>query len=409
MDQARFYKEILGLTFPFEIDKIELEEVRQEVHVYLSYPSSELLECPECKSKCKTYDVRAERTWRHLDSCEYKTFLHCKMPRVICSEHGVKTIKVPWSAPRSHWTIKFEILVISLLQATKNRSSVGKLLKLSWDEVDRIMQSAVVRGLERRELEDLSYLGIDEKSFLRGQSYVTVLSDTVGRRVLEISPGRDSVAVGKVYDSLSPGQLSGVKAVSMDFWEAFQQVTKIYLPSSDIVHDKFHIMKYANEAVDKVRRKESGEKDKVGDATLKKTKYLFLKNRSNWTAKQKERFASLNIDQLEVGKAWNKKELLIQFWNCADEEEAGEFFNNWYRSAIHMTLKPVVELAEMLQRHIDNILNYFTHRISNSFAEGINSVIQHIKATARGFRSFENYRTSILFYCGKLDLFPRHN
>jgi transposase len=60
----------------------------------------------------------------------------------------------------------------------------------------------------------------------------------------------------------------------------------------------------------------------------------------------------------------------------------------------------------MLKRHIENILTYIKHRITNAFAEGINSRIQHIKATARGFRNFNNYRISILFYCGRLNLYP---
>ncbi|MDR3342332.1 MAG: transposase [Treponema sp.] len=73
---------------------------------------------------------------------------------------------------------------------------------------------------------------------------------------------------------------------------------------------------------------------------------------------------------------------------------------NYLRTGISLRHIP------MLKRHFENIITYWTHRISNSFAEGINSVIQHIKATACGFKSFQNYRTSILFYCGGLDLYP---
>jgi transposase len=60
----------------------------------------------------------------------------------------------------------------------------------------------------------------------------------------------------------------------------------------------------------------------------------------------------------------------------------------------------------MLQRHLTNMLTYFEHRISNAVAEGINAKIQTIKANARGFRSFQSYRYSILFYCGRLDMTP---
>jgi transposase len=109
-----------------------------------------------------------------------------------------------------------------------------------------------------------------------------------------------------------------------------------------------------------------------------------------------------------VGRAWNRRELPRKFWECNDENEAREFFKAWYYSATHSRLPPIIDVAKMIKRHFENIVTYFKHYISNAFAEGMNSVIQHIKASARGFRNFENYRIAILFYCGGLDLLP-HN
>jgi transposase len=157
-----------------------------------------------------------------------------------------------------------------------------------------------------------------------------------------------------------------------------------------------------NEAVDKVRRKEHAMLKKQKDDTLTGAKYLFLKNRENFTGKEESKIAELNPSQLAVGR-----ELLRPFWDCTDEEGARMFFKKWYFSATHSRLQPVIDVAKMFKRHFENIAACFKHRISNAFAEGMNSVIQHIKATARGFRNFENYRTAILFFCGGLDLFPQ--
>ena len=160
------------------------------------------------------------------------------------------------------------------------------------------------------------------------------------------------------------------------------------------------------EAVDKVRRGEHKELTFRKDTTLTGTKYLWLKSKKNFTKNNKSDFRKLNIDQLAVGRAWNRKELFRHFWSYRYEGSARKFFKKWYFSATHSRLQPVIDVAKMLKRHIENILTYVKHRITNAFAEGINSRIQHIKATARGFRNFENYRTSILFYCGKLNLYP---
>ena len=72
-------------------------------------------------------------------------------------------------------------------------------------------------------------------------------------------------------------------------------------------------------------------------------------------------------------------------------------------------IKPMIKVAKMLQRHLPEILSYFRYRITNATNEGFNSRIQSIKSAARGFRDFQNYRTRILFYCGKLNLKPDLN
>ena len=74
--------------------------------------------------------------------------------------------------------------------------------------------------------------------------------------------------------------------------------------------------------------------------------------------------------------------------------------------ATHSQLKPIVEAAKMIKRHLDNILTYLKHRITNAVAEGLNSKIQQIKSAA-GFRNFENYKIAILFFCGKLNMYPQ--
>ncbi|MCL0040868.1 ISL3 family transposase [Thermodesulfovibrionales bacterium] len=247
---------------------------------------------------------------------------------------------------------------------------------------------------------------MDEKSFLKGQNYITVMTDTEGKRILDVAKNRTTESVDKLWGTLTEKQKNGIEAVSMDFWKVYIKGAENHVPWADIVHDRFHIEKYLNGAVDKVRRKEHKNLKPLKDDTLTGTKYLWLKSKQNFTKENKSDFKKLNIDQLSVGRAWNRKELFRHFWSYTYEGSARKFFKKWYFSATHSRLEPVIDVAKMLKRHFKNILTYIRHRITNAFAEGINSKIQHIKATARGFRNFENYRISILFYCGKLDLYP---
>jgi len=406
MDDKELYRQILGVVAPWEIKQIELKMDHDRVDIYLEWPHLHDGVCPECKKGCKIHDRRKERIWRHLDTCQLKTFIHCKMPRVKCPEHKTKTMKVPWAEDMSHFTRQFERIAIRFLEVSENRKKTADILRLSWDELNLIMEKAVKRGLARRNDDPIKHVGIDEKSFLKGQSYVTIMTDTEGKRVLDIVQDRKSESVDKLWNTLTEKQKIGVEAVSMDFWKPFITGAAKHVPTASIVHDKFHIMKYMNEAVDKVRRKENNYLKGKQDKTLIGTKYLWLKAKRNFTKENKADFRKLNTEQLSVGRAWNRKELLRHIWEYVYEKPAREFFKKWYFSATHSRLKPVIDVAKMIKRHLENILTFIKHRITNAFAEGINSKIQHIKAAARGFRNFKNYRISILFYCGKLNLFP---
>jgi len=107
-----------------------------------------------------------------------------------------------------------------------------------------------------------------------------------------------------------------------------------------------------------------------------------------------------------VARAWAAKELFTQFWQYQETGWARRFFKDWFGWISRSRLKPMIAAARMLKRHLENLLTYMKHHITNAVTEGLNSKIQSLKFAARGFRNFKNYRTRILFFCGKLDLYP---
>jgi transposase len=315
-------------------------------------------------------------------------------------------MKVPWAAPQGRFTLLFERFAVDVLLASASVSQACELLDLSWDAVHEIMRRAVERGLERRQLEGLRHLGMDEKSFKRGQSYITLLTDLDHSRVLDVVEERTGEAADQLWATLTPEQKQAVEAVAVDMWEPFIQAVQKQVPAADIVHDKFHVSKYLGEAVDKVRRVEHKELLARGDETLTGTRQLWLYNPQNFSAEQAEEFGVLKDLHLKVARAWAAKELFSKFWEYQEAGWARRFFKDWFGWVSRSRLKPMIEVAQMLKRHLDNLLTYLKHHITNAVTEGLNSKIQSIKANARGFRNFKNYRTRILFFCGKLDLYP---
>ena len=384
--------------------KVEDDLVGQSVTVWLRWPDGAKVPCPVCGKPMPIYDRMPERSWRHLSVMQYRLELRCAVPRCDCEQDGVKTMSVPWAEPGSRFTLHFESFAVAVIAACRSLSQAAELLGLHWDSVQRIIEQAVSRGLARRNLDGVTRVGLDEKSFLRGQSYVSLMTDLTGRRVLDVVPGRDTVSGLKLWASLSKEQVSGVEAVAMDMGASFIAATHQAAPNADIVHDRFHVSKPLNEAVDHTRRDESAELAGEGDDTLKRTRFLWL--HGTVPDDRKQHFESLLESNLRTAKAWAYKEQMVEFWHQPDADAGNAFFQQWYRSVMSSRLPRVKKVAKTLKAHLGGLLTYFKHRISNALTEGFNSKIQALKADARGFRKFENYRTRILFFCGRLDLAP---
>jgi transposase len=409
MIDTELYHYILGIENPWLVSQVELDIDAETVRVNVDYDrQTASFVCPECGHPAPVYDHREQRSWRHLDSCQFQTYLLACLPRVECPDHGVQTVRVSWCEPNSRFTLLFERFAIMVLQATTVQAKAASLLRLNAGQVHDIMERAVKRGLVRRDHnETLKHLSLDEKSFQKGQKYITVLGDSEAKRVLEVIEDRTLEATKTlITDSLSAPQREQVQSVSMDMWSPYKGAREAVLPQAETVHDRYHIAAYLNDAVDKTRRAENRELYKMQDKTLLKTKYLWLKSEENLTDKQRIAFESLKGLELETAKVWAFKENFRQFFACQTFYGAETFFHHWHEAAIALDNRHLSQVAEMLRNHLDGLLAYIRHRVTNAIAEGLNGQIQHIKAAARGFRRFTNFRIAILFFLGKLELYP---
>lgn len=406
MDVNEHYALLLGIHTPWDISSVDLRLDKHRVDVVIEYTGVEGL-CPDCGVASPRYDFRQSRTWRHLDTMQFATYLHCETPRVKCKEHGVKSVAVPWAGKNSRFTLLFEAFAIRVLQAARSVEEARKLLGLNWHQVEAIKQRAVVCGLARRTQEPITYLGVDEKSFRRGHSYITSAVDLEKSRVLEVVEERTEASCRRLLETaLSTQQRIQVEAVALDMWPAFANAVEATLEKAVIVHDRFHVSQHLNEAVDLVRRQENRQLVREGDHRLKGSRYFWLVNAENLDERFQEAFAVLKHSDLKVSRAWAIKELFRDFWGYSTRGWGRRHFNKWYSWAIRSRLYPIKKVARMLKRHLGNLLNYFEHPITNAASEGMNSRIQTVKSNARGFRSFQGYRSSILFYCGGLDMAP---
>ena len=410
MQDRELYQQILGLRSPWSIVTVELNVEQQQVNVFVEHPDGTKFNCPECGMASLTcYDHALQRQWRHLDSCQFQTVLHARVPRVDCPACGVKQVAVPWAEKGSRFTILFERFAIDVLRATQTVKGAMSILGTKWDQTWAIIQRAVARGQARKERQPLPRVGIDEKAVLKGHRYLTLLYDLDRSTVEAISDGHDTESGVACLSELSDEQLQSIEAIAMDMSGAYVKAAKQVIPLAEekIVHDRFHVMQLATKAVDKVRRSEHRKLLKEGDDRLSKTKYIWIKSQENLSEKQQAVFEETYDLQLKTGKAWAYKEMLRDLWLQADAASATEYFQDWYRRVIRTRLEPMKQVARTIKERLRNVVSYCTHGITNAVAEGINSKIMSIKRRVGGYRNAENFKTAIYFHCGGLDLYPQ--
>jgi transposase len=407
IQDRQLYAQILGITDPWYVERVELQLDQGEVHVFLNHPVGVQWPCSECGTLCSLHDHQPTRTWRHLDTCQYKTILHADPPRSDCPEHGPRVIKLPWAEERGRFTMLFERLAIDWLTAASQKA-VAKQLGLSWDEIHGIMDRAVARGLARRKAEPLKYIGVDEKAFRKGHNYLTIVNDLERGRVLYVAEERREASLDGFWPTLTEKQTADIEGVAMDMWDPYIASVRNHLPDADkkIVFDKYHIAGHLGDAVDRVRRQERKSPVMEEDDRLVGTKYLWLRNPANFTDAAWKAFKALRESTLKTARAWALKESAMSLFDYSYEAAAQKHFKWWYNWATHSRLQPVIEVARTLKGRLANILTYLKHRITNATSESINSKIQWVKYTARGFRNKHNFKTAIYFHCGGLDMAP---
>jgi len=408
MDDKKLYTKLLKLESPWFVTEVSYNEPEQRIDIYVDHESDIRARCPVCDRFYSVYDHAPERIFRHLDTCHMQTYVHVRLPRVHCPDHGVKQILSDFGENGSEMTHAFESHVLRIAQECSIKATAS-LCGLSWDQSWNALHRAVNRGRSRKKRLLPRRIGVDEKSFGQGHTYETLVYDIDGGTVEYVGDNRDQKSLESYYEQFKPEEREQVEAIAMDMWDPYIAATKACIPDAHkkIVFDRFHIMQHVLKAVDSVRKQEHKALSEKGSTILKGTKYLWLWSREHIPEWRKEEFEVLRAQDLKVCRASAIKENLRHLWDYRYEATMRKYFKSWYFWATHCRLKPIKNAAKTLKAHIENIVTYARHRITNALAESMNAKIEKVKRMACGFRNRAHYRMAIYFHCGGLDIFPR--
>lgn len=394
---SELFAKVLHIEEPWEIVNVEFHEQGKRLDVHIDFPKGSVFACPVCGKEAKGYDT-TEKRWRHMNFFQHECHLVARVPRIECPADGVLQVSVPWARKGADFSLLFESLAMVLCREMPV-NTVARLLSSDDNKLWRMVHHYVNEARQRTSYEGLKSLGVDETSVRKGYAYVTLGVDIAGRRTVFVGDGKGAEMLEGMKAELAEQgcDTEAIERISIDMSPAFISGVQEHFPKASIVFDRFHVMKVLNTAVDMVRREEVMEQ-----AVLRKTKYLWLKNRRNLTEKEQKRLAAIESMpklNLRTVRAMHIRENFQLLYAEHDKAEFELGLKKWYWWATHCRIDEMREAAKTIKRHWDGVVA----RISNGLLEGLNSLIQAAKAKARGYRTFKTFRTIVFLLTGKLD------
>jgi len=394
----------LGLQAPWAVSDVAFDADAGRLDLQVSFQPGARFTCPHCGAAQQPVHDTLTRAWRHLNFFQYQAYLQAKVPRVRCGACGKTTqVPVPWAREGSGFSLLMEALIVTLIKAMPVRQ-VAQLLAVSDQRLWRILDHYVANARAREDFSAVTTLGLDETAARRGHHSISLFHDLDAGRLLFACAGRTAEVVAQFADDLEAhgGCAENLTAACIDMSTRYRAGLAEYLPWVDVTFDEFHVIQWVNRAVDEVRRQEIKT-----NPPLKRSRYLWLKDRQAWTARQIRQYVDLKRLNLKTHRAFRIKEALRDIFHQAPDRETAEpLLKQWYSWARRCRIEPMKQVALSLKNHWEGILNAFDSQLTNGRVEGVNALIQAAKAKARGYGTTRHLITICYLVAGKLTHLP---
>ena len=408
-------------------------EISLTVHVHVQ--KKDRWRCPICGRKCHVHDYLADESfWRGMDFGPVRVRLGAKVPRVCCAEHGVLTAAVPWAKHGSRFTRDFAYSATWMVKCGLSRKRVSERMRIDWKTVGRLVD-LVWKDLEpnvSKRLDGLVRIGVDETSYRKGHSYMTTVVNHDTNTVVWACKGHGKEILEKFFALLTPEQCASIAVVTGDGARWITDCVSAHCPNAIRCLDPFHVVEWANDALDAVRidawrraldewkaikkaadgaaAKDRAKAAKKRAEQIKHAKYALGKNPENLTVKQQERLSVIQAEDGPMNRAHVLKEQLRLILHMDDAATAETCLDKWISHAQRCRIPSFVELQRKIRRHRNHILNAIRHGVSNARIEALNNKIKLLIRIAYGFRNIDTMISLVMLFCSNIQIpWPRSN
>ena len=358
-----------------------------------------------------------DRRWRHLDLAGVRLFLSYDVRWVYCPDCGRTVEQVPWSSTTvSRYTDVFEEHVAYMAQRS-DKTAVQRMLRVAWGSVGRCIERVVARVRPEDPLADLTAIGVDELSYRKQHHYLTLVTDHVNRRIVWGKKGRSAETLQAFFEELGPEGREQLQLVSMDMSGGYKKALRENpeLSHVQVVFDRFHVQQLASKAVDETRREEWNRlrrehgKASAEAKALKGLRWTLLRDGLTLSEAQQTRLSELQRDNARLYRAYLLKEGLGDILDRRQPNVVRELLTKWCSWASRSRLSAFVRTGKTIREHMDGIVAYVRHRVTNGLVEGLNNKARLLTRRAYGFHSAEAVLALIELCCSGLELDPGHH
>jgi len=361
-------------------------ELRRDVH-----------ECPRCNDLTDTvHDYRVQLV-KGPPLGQKLILFHYRKRRYVCPQCGKRFYENNSFVPRYHRMSSALIaFILEELKSTSSITSIANRCGVSPFTVCRLFKY-INPGINKLP----EVLAVDEfKGDTEAGKYQCILTSPKDHKVLEILPGRESHHLANYLSSFSRAERDRVKVVVIDMWKPYLEMAQAYFKNAMVVVDRFHYVRQAFWAFDKIRRQEQQRFAKERRRYFKRSKKLLwarFKNLSNENQLAVEVMLSTSE---RLRNAYLLKEKFLEFVDETSYDEAKKKLNQWYLYVASCNLPEFDYCMATISRWQDSILNSFKVPYTNGYTEGVNNKIKVLKRNAFGVRNFNRFRTRILYMMG---------
>jgi transposase len=362
--------------------------------------------CSRCGRRRPGYDTLDTRWFEYVPLWGILVFFVYAMRRVDCPTCGVVVEQVPW-AEGKHQVTNTYAWFLARWAKRLCWSDVAEVFQTSWETVFRSVERAVHWGLEHRDLDGITAIGVDEILWHRGHHYLTLVYQINDgcKRLLWLGKDRTEESFAKFFDMLGDTRCAAIRFVCSDMWKAYLNVIANRAKQALNILDRYHIAAKMNKAIDEVRAKEAKELKANGyEPVLKHSRWCLLKRPGNLTANQDIKLAELLRYNLKAVRAYLLKEDFQFFWQYVRAGWAAKFLDKWCTKVMRSRLEPMKKMAKTLRNHRSLILNWFKARgvISMGSVEGLNNKVKVTTRKSYGFRTFKATEVALFHALGDL-------